>query len=290
MSTNVAAVLGDANAVVERVRRSTVSIRTRRGGGTGTAWGDGFVVTNDHVLPRSAAQAELQSWGGEVLRADVLVRDAERDLAVLRVGDGHAVDLPATGRRESGSLRVGELVIAVGHPWGEPGATATGVVAAVGAAPAGVAQHFERAIYADIRLAPGNSGGPLVDARGRLVGLNSMINGGLGVAVPSEYVAALVAEVESPSATGVLGIAGEAVMIETAEGASGALLLTWVGAASAAEAAGLIPGDLLLGIDGERGVRAMTRRFRMLEAGAAVRFEVMRAGAVRTLEAVPAAA
>jgi serine protease Do len=181
-------------------------------------------------------------------------------------------------------------VIAVGYPWGEPGATATGVVAAVGAAPSGVPQHLERAVYADIRLAPGNSGGPLVDAHGRLVGINAMINGGLGVAVPSEFVAALVAEVESPAAKGVLGIAGDPVVVQTSEGDAHALLLTSVEAASAAEAAGLIPGDLLLGVDGQRGVRAMTRRFRTLTAGDSVRFEVLRAGALRTLEAVPAAA
>jgi serine protease Do len=201
-----------------------------------------------------------------------------------------AASLPAIESRETASLRAGELVIAVGHPWGEPGATATGVITAVGPAPAGVPQHLDQAVYADIQLAPGNSGGPLVDARGRLVGINAMINGGLGVAVPSEYVATLVAEVESPGARGVLGIVGDPVVIQTAEGDADALLLTSVAAGSAAEAAGLIPGDLLLSADGQRGLRAMTRRFRTLAAGASVQFEVMRAGAVRTLEAVPAAA
>jgi serine protease Do len=290
MTINLSALLGDANGIVEQVRQSTVSIQSGRGGGTGTVWGDGFVVTNSHVLPDDADHAQLEAWDGARFEAEVLVRDAERDLAVLRVPSEVAASLSAIESRETASLRPGELVIAVGHPWGEPGATATGVVAAVGPAPAGVPQHLEQAVYADIQLAPGNSGGPLVDARGRLVGINAMINGGLGVAVPSEYVATLIAEVASPLAKGVLGIAGDPVVVQTAEGDADALLLTTVEAAGAAEAAGLIPGDLLLGVDGQRGVRAMTRRFRTLQAGASVQFEVMRAGALRTLEAVPAAA
>ena len=290
MSFNVNALLGDANAVVERVRQSTVSIRSRRGGGTGTVWGGGFVVTNSHVLPAGTERAQLEAWDGTRFEAEVMSRDEERDLAVLRVPFDVAAGLSPLETRDTASLRPGELVVAVGHPWGEPGATATGVVTAVGAAPAGMPQHLEQAVYADIQLAPGNSGGPLVDARGRLVGINAMINGGLGVAVPGEYVATLVAEVESPAPRGVLGIAGDPVVVQTSEGNSDALLLTSVAEASAAEAAGLIPGDLLLGVDGQRGVRAMSRRFRTLEAGSAVSFEVLRAGALRTLEAVPAAA
>jgi len=290
MSINVTALLDDANGVVERVRRSTVSIRSRRGGGTGTVWSADYVVTNNHVIPEGTEHADLKTWDGADFEAPVLARDEERDLAVLQVPSDAARPLPALESRETASLRPGELVIAVGHPWGEPGATATGIVTAVGAAPIGVPAHLERAVYADIQLAPGNSGGPLVDARGRLVGINAMINGGLGVAVPSEYVAALISEVDSPVPRGVLGIAGDRVEVQTAEGTAHALLLTSVGTASAAEAAGLIPGDLLLGVDGQRGMRAMTRRFRTLEAGAAVEFEVLRAGALRTLEAVPAAA
>ena len=290
MSINVTALLDDANDVVERVRQSTVSIRSRRGGGTGTVWRDGFVVTNNHVLPAGTERAQLEAWDGTRFEAELLSRDEERDLAVLRVPQDVAASLPAIELRETASLRTGELVVAVGHPWGESGATATGVVTAVGSAPAGVAQHLEQAVYADIQLAPGNSGGPLVDAHGRLVGINAMINGGLGVAVPSEYVATLIAEVESSASRGVLGIAGDPVTVQIGEGASDALLLTSVAEASAAEAAGLIPGDLLVGVDGQRGVRAMARRFRTLEAGAAVSFEVLRAGTLRTLEAVPAAA
>jgi serine protease Do len=106
-----------------------------------------------------------------------VARDGEADLAVLRVPE-HG--LPAATSTEPGPLRIGSLVVAVGHPFGQRGALATGVVHALGPIEPGGRPW----IHADVRLAPGNSGGPLADVRGHLLGLNAMIVGGLALAIP----------------------------------------------------------------------------------------------------------
>lgn len=98
---------------------------------------------------------------------------------------------------DSDSLRVGQLVVAVGNPLGLSGAVTAGLIHAIGPRrPAGPSL-----IQADLRLAPGNSGGPLADARGRVIGINAMIAGGLALAVPSSLVARFLAKLPSPTAT-----------------------------------------------------------------------------------------
>jgi serine protease Do len=107
----------------------------------------------------------------------VVARDRAADLAVLRVPN---LDVPAATSAALEALRVGSLVIAIGHPLGLRWAQATGIVHAIGPlAPGG-----RPWIQADLRLAPGNSGGPLADARGHLLGLNAMVVGGLALAIP----------------------------------------------------------------------------------------------------------
>ena len=122
-------------------------------------------------------------WDGRRLPARLAARDARRDLAVLQVA---ATGLPAPRAGDSDALRPGELVIAVGSPLGFAGALSTGVVHSVGSIRG---MGGERWIGANVRLAPGNSGGPLADARGRVVGINTAIVNGLGVAVPSNAAA-----------------------------------------------------------------------------------------------------
>ncbi len=172
-------------AVAERLRRVTVQVRGGRGGGAGVLWrSDGprshWIITNAHVVRGSPAGLVLPD--GRFLYAEVRAIDTRRDLAALTV---QAAGLPAAEISDSGGLRVGELVLAVGNPWGLVGAVAAGIVHAVGpmCAPNGPSW-----IQADVRLAPGNSGGPLADARGRVIGINSMIAGGLALAIPSNEV------------------------------------------------------------------------------------------------------
>ena len=166
-----------AAALAAMLARSTVEVRPlARGASAGAAVGagvvwhrDGMILTNAHVArgPGSVVLSDRR-----VLSARLVARDLERDLAALVVD---ATDLPAAEIGDSSALRVGELVVAVGNPLGLVRALSAGLVHAVG----------RRAIQADLRLAPGNSGGPLADARGRVVGLNAMIVGELAVAVPS---------------------------------------------------------------------------------------------------------
>ena len=101
MSINLSALLGDANDVVERVRRSTVSIQSHRGGGTGTVWSGGYVVTNNHVLPRGSDRAQVEAWDGTQFEADVLSRDQERDeenpwLTKPTIIVGNKADIPGS--------------------------------------------------------------------------------------------------------------------------------------------------------------------------------------------------
>lgn len=169
-------------AVAERLCRSTVQVLTGRAGvGSGVIWhADGLIITNAHVAYGSRATVKLLD--GRVFEAAVMARDPERDLAALKVD---AVDLPAANVGDSDALRVGELVLAIGNPLGLVGALTTGIISRNVSVEAPSSQKW---VMADVRLSPGNSGGPLADARGRVIGINSMIAGGLALAVPSNAV------------------------------------------------------------------------------------------------------
>ena len=169
--------------------RATVQVwSSGRSVGAGVVWRrGGFVVTNAHVATSSRPQVVLAD--NRALEARLIARDPGRDLALLSTS---ADDLDPAPRADARGLRAGELVVAVGHPLGVSYAAALGVVHR---APTGV--HGPAGwVHADIRLAPGNSGGPLADALGRVVGVNAMIVGGLGIAVPSHLVEAFLHEAD----------------------------------------------------------------------------------------------
>ena len=172
--------------LAERLRRSTVEVRTGSTGvGSGVIWADdGLVITNAHVARADTATLVLAD--GRTLSGRVTARDRRRDLAMITIAGGRSVAglTPATVGHPS-TLRTGDLVVALGNPLGITGALAMGVVHALEPGHAG----RPRWIRADIRLAPGNSGGPLADARGRVIGVNTMIANGLGIAVPVTTVA-----------------------------------------------------------------------------------------------------
>ncbi len=172
--------------LADHLRRSTVEVRTGGAGvGSGVIWtDDGLVVTNAHVALTDTATLVLAD--GRALRGRVTARDRHRDLATIAIAGETGVQglVPATIGHPS-TLRTGDLVVALGNPLGVTGALAVGVVHALEPGRAG----RPRWIRADIRLAPGNSGGPLADARGRVIGVNAMIVNGLGIAVPVTTVA-----------------------------------------------------------------------------------------------------
>jgi serine protease Do len=279
---------GGAAAIAERLKDSLVAVRSRAGGGSGTIWSrDGLIVTNSHVVP--GEKAEVLTRDDRRFEAALVARDELRDLAALRI-DAPGLDAVEVG--DSTALRVGEIVLAVGNPWGRRGVVSAGIVMSIGEATEENRVPLYEAIRADVQLAPGSSGGPLADARGRVIGINTMIAGGMAVAVPSNVVARFVAA--GGSLRGFLGIAGRAVPLPPVVAASAAvpdgsgLLVTEVVPGSPAEAAGLLQGDIVVGLDGPRGLASVAHRLRGIEAGERVRVAMLRGGALREVEAVAA--
>lgn len=179
---------------VNALRRVTVQVRTRRAGiGAGVVWdARGLVVTNAHVVHGDQVTVELGD--GRAVPAKVVARDRRRDLAALVLGE--PTELASAVRRDPLSLQPGELAIAVGHPGGQVGAAALGVIHA---AHPGAAERRPTWIRADVRLAPGFSGGPLGDAAGRVLGINTLIQRGLAFAVPASVIERWVRGVWSPA-------------------------------------------------------------------------------------------
>ena len=221
--------MGGFGEVAERLRRSTVRIFSgkRSGFGSGVIWNaDGSILTNSHVVMQGEQQVEL--WDGRRFPARVVSRDPRRDLALLQVRADH---LEPARAGDSRAARPGELVIAVGNPLGFAGATSTGVVHFAGKLAGMGRQEW---ILANIRLAPGNSGGPLADAEGRVIGINSAIVNGLGAAVPSDSVGDFLRTGPRPS----LGVVLRPVSV--------GLMILEVDEGGAAAEASLKAGDVLL--------------------------------------------
>jgi serine protease Do len=228
----------DLETLAEQLRASTVAVRVgRAGAGSGVVWStDGAIVTNAHVASRR--QAEVVLGDGRRFPARLERRDAERDLALLRVEASGLVPAPV---RDPADLRVGEVLVAVGHPLGVANALTMGIVHA----PVGTGRR--RFVQADLRLAPGNSGGPLADAAGNVVGINSMVvAGGLALAVPADDVQRFVGAAALPSRLGVLLAPGRL------RSGRDVLVVVGVEAGSRAEHAGIRIGDALLARDAER--------------------------------------
>lgn len=174
--------------VVAAGRRSLVEVRTPgRGGGAGAIWHpDGLVLTNAHVATSPCVQVVLAD--GSVRPGRVLARDATLDVAALVVD---AARLSAVELGDSQRLRPGEWVLALGYPWGVPRAASAGVVIGAGRDLPELPVSDREWIAVSLPLRPGNSGGPLLDAQGRLVGINTMMVGPhVGMAVPVHLVKA----------------------------------------------------------------------------------------------------
>jgi serine protease Do len=182
----------ELGAVADSLREITVGVHAagdrRAGEGAGVIWHrEGLVVTNAHCVRHR--RLSVRTGDGRSLDAAVVAHDPRLDLALLEA-PGLRGRAPLLG--DIDSLRAGELLVALGHPLGVPGALAIGVLHAVARDPRSGAVRW---ICADVRLAPGNSGGPLADAAGRVVGINTMIAGGLGLAIPAPVVQRFVARV-----------------------------------------------------------------------------------------------
>jgi serine protease Do len=243
--------------VAERLRRSTVLIRsgTRgRGSGSGVIWSEtSLIITNAHVV--SGASAHVQLWDGRELEGQVTERDQSRDLAAVRID---ARGLPSIAIGDSSQVRAGELALAIGNPMGFVGALSTGVVHGIAAVPG---MGSARWIQASLRLAPGNSGGPLANASGELIGINTMVAGRLALAIPSDSVKDFLS---SGASAAWLGASVYPTWIPLAREKVFGLVVLEIQEGSPAATASLLPGDILLGTE-ERKFACIDDLRRVLE-------------------------
>lgn len=180
---------------------SVVEVRNHgRGAGAGTIWhADGLIATNAHVVSQRGRGHRSANRGGLSVRlsdgsehqARVLAQHDALDIAFLRIDlDGRDVEerevtLPTIPLGDSRALAAGDMVVAFGHPWGVRGAATSGIVIGMGDRLPELAESGREWLAASLHLRPGHSGGPMVDSRGRLVGINTLMNGpDVGVAVP----------------------------------------------------------------------------------------------------------
>jgi S1-C subfamily serine protease len=246
-------------AVVDRVAPSVVQVVDGRGGGSGVVLTpDGYVLTNAHVVERSETP-RVGLRDGRVVTGRVVGRDASTDLALIRIEcDG----LVAADLGDSDALRVGQLVIAIGNPLGFQHTVTTGVVSALGRTLNGRdGRPIENVIQTDAALNPGNSGGPLVDTRGRVVGINTAVIAaaqGICFAIPASTATAVVSALirDGRVRRARLGISaaatpiGRALASRLALPASDGIRILEVVPGSPAARAGLRAGDILVFLDG----------------------------------------
>lgn len=274
---------------VERGGKSLVRVEGRRRlPASGIVWSeDGLIVTANHVVERDE-EIGIGLPDGDQAEAAMVGRDPSTDLAVLRVS-GKRLQSPEWV--EEGSARVGHLVLALGRPGARPLAT-LGVISALGDAwrtPAGGA--IDRFFQTDVVMYPGFSGGPLIDAGGRTLGLNtSGLARGLSLTVPATTIRRTVEMLVTHGRMrrGYLGVGAQTVRLpeSAARGQETGLMLASVESGSPADRAGLVLGDVLLRLDGV----ALERMESLLNAltpervGKKVSVDVLRGGQPKTLE------
>lgn len=182
----------NSSTVLRTVQESLVVVRGHRhGAGAGIIWqSDGIILSNSHVVNGRDPQVLLPD--GRQLPAQLIARDVELDLALLSVDSG---PLPAARVALPGSLRIGMLVFAIGHPWGQRDYVTAGILSSFGELQTRNGRKVP-VLRTDAALAPGNSGGPLVDASGAVLGINTMIVGGdQGVAIPIEMISGFTSQI-----------------------------------------------------------------------------------------------
>jgi S1-C subfamily serine protease len=313
--TEVAAMDAYSQAViraVERVGPAVVSVMVEgkasprrprgwpdlRGSGSGVIIApDGYVLTNSHVL-LPAERVEVQLQDGRRLPAETVGLDPHTDLAVLRVPTS---GLPAAELGDSGSLRVGQLVIAIGNPLGFQATVTAGVISALGRSlRAQSGRLIENVIQTDAALNPGNSGGPLVDSRGAVIGINTAIiafSQGICFAIPVNTVRWVTSQLlrDGRVRRAYLGVVGQSMELDRGlalrhrlDGAGGVRVVE-VQADSAAARAGLKAADVIVRLGGTRIHTAddLQRALGAHAIGARVVVAAVRDGEVQVMEAVP---
>ena len=272
----------------------------RQGIGSGVIFSsDGAILTNAHVVA-GASRVTVTLPDGRSMPAGVLGAEPERDIAVLRVGAG---GLPVA-ELNSAPLRVGQLVVAIGNPYGLDFTVTAGVVSALGRSLPIDRQHkLEQLIQTDTSINPGNSGGPLVDVQGRVVGITTAIlpfAQGLGFAVPIPTALDVIARVTEKHrqalSRGALGISGLDVPLDeaiqqanTIEQRQGILLLE-VATGGAAARASLHRGDIILALNDQptETVDTLSKAVQSLKGSSPWRVSFLREGRRRSVSLTPA--
>lgn len=251
--------------------------RTARSLGSGVIIGaDGIVITNHHVI-KGADEVKVALSDGREFEAEIVLVDKESDLAVLRMATKE--QFPTVEIGDSDQLEVGDIVLAIGNPFGVGQTVTSGIVSALARSQGGV-NDFGFFIQTDASINPGNSGGALVDMAGNLIGVNTAIfsksggSNGIGFAVPSNMVRVVLDSVRSGSTSFLrpwMGVDFQTVTSEISESLgmsrpSGALV-AGVAQESPASAAGLVPGDVVLELDGKPVEHVNALGYRLATAG-----------------------
>ncbi|MFO0889056.1 MAG: trypsin-like peptidase domain-containing protein [Isosphaeraceae bacterium] len=272
--------------------------RGNRGTGSGFVFtSSGYILTNSHVV-HGAEQLEVTLADGSEHHADLIGDDPDTDLAVIRV---HAGELMPATLGDSKRVRVGQLALAIGHPYGFQSSVTAGVVSALGRSlRAGSGRLIDDVLQTDAALNPGNSGGPLVDSRGQVIGVNTaMILPAQGICFAiaintAKFVAGrLIRDGRVRRAR--LGIAVQTVPLPAGPGGQGdrkprgAVLVAGVEPDGPADRAGLEEGDLILGLDGQPvgGIDDLHRLLAEERVGVKVPIRILRRPEILTLHVVP---
>jgi serine protease DegS len=265
--------------------------------GSGVIFSDqGYILTNYHVIGGAdAIQVFLRD--GRSATAKVIGGDPETDLAVLKID---LKNLPAITLGKSEHVRVGDVALAIGNPFGVGQTVTMGIVSATGRYALGI-NTFENFIQTDAAINPGNSGGALVDARGNLIGINTAIfsqsggSVGIGFAIPTSIAKGVMEQIitHGRPLRGWLGIEAQALTPELLEafglkkGTEG-LVITTLYRNGPAHKAGVEPGDVLVAIDGKKtgDAREVLLAISNHKPGERIKLELMREGKLLTIEAI----
>jgi S1-C subfamily serine protease len=283
---------------VEAVAPSVVNLEVGRGGGSGfLLTPDGFTLTNSHVV-QGARSVRVRLPDGHSMPGSVIGDDPDTDLAVVRFEPAGL--LPAR-LGDSRALRVGQLVVAIGNPYGFQCSVTTGVVSALGRSlRADSGRLMDNLIQTDAALNPGNSGGPLVSSRGEVIGVNTAVilpAQGICFAIPihtAQFVAGRLIK-DGRIRRGHLGLGGQTVPIprgvvraRALEADTGVLVIS-VEPRSPAAAAGVAAGDVIVGFAGQSvaGIDDLQRLLADGPVGTSAPLTLLRRAEKRTLEVVP---